>query len=164
MTVGDRCGTTPTSIEGAKGVRLSRHGDRRLEPPGGDAPPASAWLEDAEVELGLLPLAEEICRRYRQEFPDEQQRYGDAGNAWCVHDNQYLLCWAVEAVNGYIDMEAEVDWLAGVLEARDFPLERLARGLEIGADVVAEQQGGTSLAQLAATLMGAAAYVRDTCL
>jgi len=133
---------------------------RRLEPPGGDAPPASAWLEDGGG-LELLPLATEICRRYRQEFPDEQERYGDAGNAWCVHDNQYLLCWAVEDVNGYLDMKREVAWLARVLEARGFPLERLARGLDIGADVVAEQVRGTSGEQLADTLTGAAAYVRS---
>ena len=133
---------------------------RRLEPPGGDAPPASAWLDGGE-ELELLPLAKEICRRYRREFPDEQQRYGDAGNAWCVHDNQYLLCWAVEDVNGYLDMKREVAWLARVLDARNFPLERLARGLDIGADVVTEHVGGTSGARLADTLTAAAAYVRS---
>jgi hypothetical protein len=136
---------------------------RRLQPPGGDPPPASAWLEDGdELELELLPLATEICRRYRQEFPDERKRYGDAGNAWCVHDNQYLLCWAVEAVNGYLDMNREVAWLAEVLQARDFPLERLARNLDIGADVVAEHVPGTSGAQLAGVLIGAATYVRST--
>ena len=134
---------------------------RRLEPPGGDAPPASAWLEDGE-ELELLPLATEICRRYRQEFPDEQKRYGDAANAWCVHDNQYLLCWAVEDVNGYLDMNREVAWLTRVLKARDFPLERLARGLDIGAGVIAEQVGGTSGERLADTLTGASAYVRSS--
>jgi hypothetical protein len=134
---------------------------RRLEPPGGDAPPESAWLEDGG-ELELLPLATEICRRYRQEFPDEQTRYGDAGNAWCVHDNQYLLCWAVEAVNGYVEMNREVAWLARVLQARDFPLERLARNLDIGADVVAEYVGATSRAQLADVLTGAATYIRSS--
>jgi hypothetical protein len=100
---------------------------RRLEPPGGDAPPASVLLEDADQELELVPLAEETCRRYRQEFPDEQGRYGDAGNAWCVHDLQYLLYWAAEDVNGYLDIRTEVAWLGSVLEARDFPLERFAR-------------------------------------
>ena len=83
-------------------------GERRPEPPGGDPPPTSAWLEDANLEVDLSSLAHEICRRYRHEFPDEQERHGDAGHAWCVHDNLYLLCWAVEAVNGYVDMSAEV--------------------------------------------------------
>ena len=62
--------------------------------------------------LDLLALATEICRRYREEFPDELERYGEAGNAWCVHDNQHLLNWAVETVNGYFDIEHEVAWLA----------------------------------------------------
>ena len=87
---------------------------RRLEPPGGDAAPTSARLEDADQELELVPLAEEICRRYRQEFPDERGRYGDAGNAWCVHDLQYLLYWAAEDVNGYLDIRGEVAWLGSV--------------------------------------------------
>jgi hypothetical protein len=134
---------------------------RRLEPPGGDAPPASAWLEDGG-ELELLPLATEICRRYRHEFPDDRRRYGEAGNAWCVHDNQYLLCWAVEAVNGYVDMNREVAWLARVLKARDFPLERLARNLDIGAEVVAEHVRAATCVQLAEALTGAAAYIRSS--
>jgi hypothetical protein len=138
-----------------------RQGKPRLEPPGGDAAPASALLEGSGEELDLLALAQEICRRYRLEFPDEQGRYGDAGNAWCVHDNQYLLCWAVEDVNGYIDMEQDVAWLASVLEFRDFPLERLARDLDISADVVTEHFAGSSSAELAETLTGAAAYVRS---
>jgi hypothetical protein len=134
---------------------------RRLEPPGGDAAPTSALLEDTDQELELVPLTEEICGRYRQEFPDEQGRYGDAGNAWCVHDNQYLLCWAIEDVNGYLEMNQEVAWLASVLEARDVPLERLARDLEIGAAVVTEHVEAASGAQLADTLSGAATYVRS---
>jgi hypothetical protein len=47
-----------------------------------------------------------------------------------------------------------------VLEARDFPLERFARGLDIAAEVVAEGVDKTLSAQLAATLTGAAAFVR----
>jgi hypothetical protein len=140
-------------------TRMSRS-SRRLEPPGGDAPPTSVLLEDADQELELVPLAEEICRRYRQEFPDEQGRYGDAGNAWCVHDLQYLLYWAAEDVNGYLDIRGEVAWLGSVLEAREFPLERFARGLDIAAEVVAERVDKAFSAQLTATLTGAAAFVR----
>jgi hypothetical protein len=104
--------------------------------PSGAAPPESAEL--AGVTIELVPLAEEICRRYRAEFPDERERYGDAGMAWCLHDNQHILNWAVGARNGYVDMEDQLAWLARVLEARDFPLERLARNLEIASDVAAE--------------------------
>jgi hypothetical protein len=134
---------------------------RRLEPPGGDAPPTAAWVGNEEEPLDLPALARAICRRYRREFPDEETRYGEAGNAWCVHDNQYLLNWAAEAVSGYVDMLNEVTWLAAVLEARDFPLARLARNLEIGAEVVLDDVGGSSGRQLADVLAEAAAFVRS---
>jgi len=134
--------------------------ERRLKPPGGEAPPAVAQLGDGD-SLNLVALATQICRRYRKEFPDEEGRYGAAGNAWCVHDNQYVLYWAVEAVDGYIDMHDEIGWLAGVLEARDFPLVRLARSLDIGAEVVLRRVQGTPGRQLADVLADAAAFVRS---
>lgn len=116
---------------------------------------------DAGERIDLTSLAEEICRRYQREFPDEQERYGDAGGAWCMHDNQYLLCWGAEAADGYLDMWQQVGWLASVLEARDYPLDRLARDLEIGADVVREELAPTVAEPLADVLVGAAGYVRS---
>ena len=110
-----------------------------LRPPSGARPPTQAVLVGEHVPVELLPLAEESCRRYRAEFPDEQGRYGDAGVAWCVHDNQYILNWAIGARNKRVDLTRELTWLARVLEARDFPLDRLARDLEIAADVVADR-------------------------
>ena len=108
------------------------------EPPSGMPPPVRAELRDGET-VDLLALAEEICRRYRTEFPDEQERYGDAGIAWCLHDNQHLLNWAVTEANGLGGFESQLNWLADVLEARDFQLERLARDLEIAAEVVGDE-------------------------
>jgi hypothetical protein len=102
------------------------------ELPSGAPAPVTAELRDGE-QLDLRALAQEICRRYRDEFPDEQARYGDAGIAWCVHDNQHLLNWAVAESNGYGGFERQLTWLADVLEARDFPLERLASNLDIAA-------------------------------
>ncbi|MBA2558664.1 MAG: hypothetical protein H0V07_02035 [Propionibacteriales bacterium] len=134
---------------------------RRLEPPGGDPPPTRAWLGDGDSSIELLPLARKICRRYRQEFPDEVERYGDAGNDWCIHDNQYLLYWGVEAACGHLDMNREIAWLARVLEARGFPIDRLARNLDIGAEVVGFQVTEAPGQQLAAVLAGAAAFVRS---
>ena len=122
-----------------------------VQPPSGQAPPATATLENGST-LDLVALATEICRRYREEFPDEEGRYGDAGMAWCVHDNQHILNWAVGAANGYVDLEKELSWLARVLEARDFPLERLARDLAIAAEVAEV---------LADQLNGGAAFVRS---
>ena len=134
-------------------------GTRRLARPSGYAPPAEALL-GPDATLSLVPLAEEICRRYRLEFPDEKERYGAAGNAWCVHDNQHLLNWGAGAVRGLIDMNPEVAWLADVLAARDFPVERLARNLEIGADVVGEYVPGAHGQRLSAVLTDAAEFVR----
>jgi len=58
-------------------------------------------------------------------------------------------------------MHDEVAWLASVLEARGFPLERLCRDLEIGAEVVRKQVCGAAGEQLAAALGDAAEFVRS---
>ena len=112
----------------------------RLAPPTGAAPPDERPIGDGTM-VSLAPLAQEICDRYRAEFPDERERYGDAGMAWCVHDNRYILAWAIESLYpGYVDYASRIAWLARVLAARNFPLQRLARNLEIAADVVVEYE------------------------
>jgi hypothetical protein len=131
-----------------------------LPPSGGDAAPLSAVLADGQP-LDLVVLATEICRRYREEFPDEAQRYGDAGNAWCVHDNQHLLNWAVEAVNDESDMKNEVAWLASVLESRGFPIERLARNLDLAGDIAGDQLAGPDNDRVSGVLEDAAEFVRS---
>ena len=136
-------------------------GKNRLQPPSGDEPPTSIFLGEDGETLDAESLAREICRRYRVEFPDEQERYGDAGRAWCVHDNLYLLNWGAETVNGYDDMQREVAWLAGVLEARNFPLTRLARNLDIGATVIRARIHSASGDRLATVFEDAAALVRS---
>jgi hypothetical protein len=136
-------------------------GKGRLQPPSGHEPPTVLHLEEGDETLDANPLAVEICRRYRLEFPDEQERYGDAGRAWCVHDNLYLLTWGAETVNGYDDMRREVAWLASVLEARDFPLTRLARNLDIGSEVVRESIHGVSGNRLSDVFRDAAEFVRS---
>ncbi len=121
------------------------------------APPTSRAPDTARLhgeEIDLIEPAREVCRRYRLEFPDEQGRYGEAGIAWCVHDNQHILSWAVMAVEYDLGMERQLEWLAGVLGSRDFPLERLVRDLEIAADVVED-------AAVAERLRGGAAFVSD---
>ena len=135
---------------------------RQVRPPrgGDDAPTASSLLATGQ-DIDLAALATDICRQYRLEFPDEQKRYGAAGVAWCVHDNQHLLNWASQAVNGEIDARYEVAWLANVLEARDFPVDRLARDLEIGADVVSREIALPGGAALAAELAELAVFLRS---
>jgi hypothetical protein len=130
---------------------------RRPAPPSGQPPPRSVALADG-TRLDLEALAREVCARYAAEFPDEDERYGEAGRQWCVHDNQYLLEWAVLERAGYVDLEEQVAWLARVLEARAFPLDRLARDLDIAADAL---RARAPIAEDAARgLEGAAAMVR----
>jgi hypothetical protein len=128
------------------------------EPPSGYPPPVNAELDGGRM-LDLRALAQEICARYQAEFPDEQQRYGDAGIAWCVHDNQHILNWAVTELNGYGGFERQLAWLAGVLEARQFPLDRLARNLDIAAAVSAEELERAD--QLSEILLRGARFVRS---
>jgi hypothetical protein len=107
---------------------------RRVAPPSGVAPPLEVAGPDGPIDL--LALARVVCGRYR-----------DEGHAWCVHDNQHLLNWAVLDVHaGVVDLLEQVAWLARVLEARDFPLERLVRNLEIDAEVVRERLADEALA------------------
>ena len=120
--------------------------------PSGSPAPISAVLEDGTT-LDLLALAGEIADRHRAEFPDEVERYGDAGRAWCVHDNQHILNWAVGAANGWVDLSKELGWLADVLSSRGYPLERLVRDLEIAASAV-------PVDAVAAELRGGADFVR----
>jgi hypothetical protein len=108
---------------------------RRPAPPSGAAAPLDGRAPDGTM-LDLRELARGICARYRAEFPDEEERYGDAGQAWCVHDNQYILHWALLDAQGLTKLDDQVAWLGRVLGARAFPLERLARNLDLAADVV----------------------------
>ena len=130
----------------------------RLAAPRGTAAPMQATAPDGTT-LDLRDLAREVCRRYREEFPDEDRRYGDAGQAWCVHDNQYLLHWALLDERGTTSLDDQVAWLARVLHARAFPLDRLARDLELCADVVGET-GRPWAAGVAARLRAATAAAR----
>ena len=108
-----------------------------LRPPGGTPPPESAELQGSHIDLALL--AKDVCERYARHYPDEQERYGAAGPEWCRHDNQWLLSWAVGDVLGVTDLDEQAAWLARVLHARGFPLDRLAHDLRIAAEVVRER-------------------------
>jgi hypothetical protein len=105
--------------------------------PSGGAPPESATLPDGSV-LDLKPLAQEIARRHRLEFPDEAERYGDSGLEWCVYDNQWLLSWAIMSAAGWVDFQAQLSWLAGILDSRGYPVHRLARDLELAAELITD--------------------------
>ena len=130
---------------------------RRPAPPSGTSAPREATTPSGTIDL--VSLADEICLRYDAAYPDERDRYGPAGRAWCVHDNQHLLAWAIGDVHArVVDLLEQVAWLGRVLEARDFPLERLAHDLEIAGDVVAMRLADEAVA---ARLRAAAAFVRE---
>jgi hypothetical protein len=115
-------------------------------PPGGSPPPTTATFEGKTI--ALTPLAEAVAERYFAEFPGDIERYGDAARAWEVHDTLYCLNWALLDVKGYTSLEKQVLWLAGILRAREFPLQQLARNLELAADVAAERIGAPVAARL----------------
>src|SRR5262249_19882506 len=101
------------------------------------------------------------CERYRAEYPDEEERYGEAGMLWCRHDNQHLLNWAVLDTLEYVSIDEQVAWLAKVLEAREFPLDRLAPDLDIPAGAAGGGREHADAGAVAAALTGAAAMVRS---
>jgi hypothetical protein len=112
------------------------------------------------AEIDLHALAGATCGRYYAEFTDEDAVYGEVGRLWCQHDLQHLLFWAALDVAGQITLDEQVAWLARVLEARRFPILRLARSLELGADVVRDELG-SGAEPMAAKLRGAATMIRE---
>jgi hypothetical protein len=130
----------------------------RVDPPSGSPPPASARLAGRTV--ALAPLTEAIADRYFAEFPEDLERYGAAARPWELHDTAYCLQWALLDVEGLADLQREIAWLRDILYARGFPLEHLARNLELAADVVAEEFGDDG-APAAARLRDAAQTARE---
>ncbi len=102
-------------------------------------PPPETVISPHGREIDLVLIAREACASYDSEFPDERERYGPAGAAWCRHDCQHLLNWAALSLTIELDFEAQLAWLARVLEARGFPLDRLGRGLELLAKATRER-------------------------
>jgi hypothetical protein len=131
---------------------------RRLAPPSGMAPPVTA-ISPLGEKLDLAALATEACRAYDAEFPDERDRYGPAGIQWCVHDNQHVFNWAALSLTGHLVFLEQIQWLAGVLEARDFPLDRLARSLELCAQTIKRRHPDERA--LAERLRDGATFVRS---
>jgi hypothetical protein len=134
---------------------------RRLSPPGGMAPPVRSELPGG-TPVDLLALARTVAEAHRAEFPDEAERYGPAGLDWCVHDNQHILNWAVRAAGGHVELGAQITWLARVLEARDYPLDRLARDLELAAGALTGAHEEASAGRAAELLRAEAERVRAT--
>ena len=123
--------------------------------PSGSPPPTAVTLGERKIELA--PLLEAIADRYFAEFPGDLERYGTAARDWELHDTAHCINWAALDVRGFASLDRNIHWLASVLRARDFPVEQLARNLEIAAEVCDEQLSDA----VAARLRNAANHVRS---
>jgi hypothetical protein len=123
--------------------------------PGGSPPPTAVTLGERQVELA--PLLETIADRYFAEFPGDVERYGELAREWELHDTAHCINWAALDVRGFASLDRNISWLANILRARDFPLEQLARNLELAADVCADELDQA----VAARLRNAAPMVRS---
>ena len=93
---------------------------------------------DPRFPAQWLEVAEGICARYYEEFPDHDERYGGRGRAYCAHDNAYLVAWLIDAlgVAGAASFRINVAWLRDLLEARNFPMAAFRRNLELVQEAV----------------------------
>ena len=132
---------------------------RPVDPPSGWPAPGYATL--AGQRIGLTALAEAVADRYFEEFPEDLERYGEAAREWEVHDTAHCLNWAVLDVERLLSLQREVRWLTSVLRSRGFPLEHLARNLELSADVI-DDRLAESGAAVAERLRDAATAVRES--
>lgn len=127
------------------------------QPPSGMPPPARARLA-GDRDIDLYALAAQVADRHLATHPEELERYGPAVREWCVHDNQHLLNWAILDVRGDTDLLGKVAWLAGVLDARGYPLDSLRDNLREAGEVLRES-GDSELAAPADRLDEAAMSV-----
>jgi len=133
----------------------------RVAPPSGVSPPESFELADG-THIDLGPLARRLCGLYYDVYPDDLERYGTEGQAWCEHDSRYLLAWALEdARAGTVDCVEQVGWLGRVLQGRAFPIERLARHVELTASVLRSPELGDLGESAAARISEAASALID---
>lgn len=91
-----------------------------IDLPGGMPPPMSAMLPDG-TPVDLNALAVSVTERHLQRHPEDAERYGELAWAWCVHDTQHLMAWGVAD----LDFAGQLRWLAGLLDARGYPVANL---------------------------------------
>jgi len=129
---------------------------REVAPPSGQQPPATVVLVDGTV-VPLAGVAATASDRHLARHPEELARYGPHTRAWCRHDLQWVLSWAVHDADGQpVDFVAQLDWLVRVLDSRGYPLASLADALDELAAVAA----GNGLAAAADRLRAGAERVR----
>lgn len=110
---------------------------RELAPPSGHPPPHHVRLRAGDV-IELAPWAVQASDRHLAAHPEELERYGRHARDWCAHDLQWLCLWAIMDADGQaVDFNAQLDWLARVLEARGYSLGSLAGALDTLAEELA---------------------------
>ena len=128
---------------------------RRPAPPSGWKPPETLTTPSGD-EIDLIGPARAATEAFIEECPAYLERYGEPGRQWCIHDHQHVLNWAL--IRSEERFTEELDWLTGVLAARDFPLEWLARGTELLAETF--ERGRPDLGEAAERLRRGVARVR----
>jgi hypothetical protein len=110
---------------------------KEVATPTGDGPPRQVRLRAGDV-VALVPLAAQASERHLAAHPAELERYGARARDWCANDLQWLLLWAIMDADGQaVDFDAQLDWLARVLAARDYPMSSLADALDALAEEIA---------------------------
>jgi hypothetical protein len=130
--------------------------------PGGATPPQSfEFPSGTQIDLG--PLAQDVCDLYYDVYPDDLERYGSVGQAWCDHDSRYLIAWALEDARAdAIDCVAQVRWLARVIAGCGFPVDRLGRHVALTAALLRSSELGDIGSRAAERLSHAASLVTDS--
>jgi hypothetical protein len=100
------------------------------------APPSSATLPDGS-QVDLYALAVKVTEIHLERHPEDAERYGHLAWAWCVHDTQHLMSWAV----GDLQFARQLRWLAGILDARGYPLGNLFDCVRACASVLRQEVG-----------------------
>jgi hypothetical protein len=87
-----------------------------------------------------LKPAELVTARLMAEYPELEQRYGDRGRAFGVHDTAYQLAWIVGAVELRTAdrLRRDMLWLRDLLKARGFPMDVFRRNFELSVEVCEE--------------------------
>jgi hypothetical protein len=118
---------------------------RKLAPPTGQAPPQHVRLQTGDV-IALAPWAASASDRHLAAHPEELDRYGPHARDWCEYDLQWLCMWAIMDADGQaVDFNEQLDWLARLLKARDYPLSSLADALDTLAQELAPALPGAAL-------------------
>ena len=55
-----------------------------------------------------------------------------------MYDNRWILSWSIMAAGGCGDFHTQLRWLAGIVQTRGYPVQWLARDLEIAAEVTVD--------------------------